>query len=137
MNIAQTIAAQAYENGELAHFVGTPEQAGDTLFLFLMRELSDQEDCEDLAMAVSRVAAAIQQLQEAHQALLYQVQLPKWIVHFRIRGDGHMNRVRHYASIGERQGEWINQRSADWFYAIADQVEQTGILPDKPGRCGP
>lgn len=70
-NRAQRIAADVYADGEFQYV--QPDEihdAGDTLFTFLMIELSDDEGCEDVEEAARRVRIAINQLVAVEEALL-------------------------------------------------------------------
>jgi hypothetical protein len=72
LNAWQKAIARTYGGGDYAHLteqakVSHEELAdcGDTLFEFLMIELSDQEDCEDQEEAVRRMVQARDQLDNA------------------------------------------------------------------------
>jgi len=70
-NRAQRIVADVYAGGEFRHV--QPDEihdVGDTLFTFLMVELSDDEGCEDVEEAARRVRVAIDQLVEIEEVLL-------------------------------------------------------------------
>lgn len=65
LNRFQRLVVENYGGGDYAHFTDPleAEDAGDTLFLFLMRELDD--DCQDdLDEALRRLTAARLDLQE-------------------------------------------------------------------------
>ncbi len=69
-NRAQRIVADVYGGGDFQHV--RPDEihdVGDTLFTFLMIELSDREGCEDVETARRRVRVAIDQLVEIEEAL--------------------------------------------------------------------
>lgn len=67
----QRIAADAYDDGAHSHVTSIEDarEVGDTLFVFLMAELAESEDCEDLDTAIRRVETAINQLTEVRAAL--------------------------------------------------------------------
>lgn len=71
LNRAQRIVADTYEGGEFAHVqsIDDARDVGDGLFLFLMVELSDDEDCLDQDEAIRRVAVATEQLLDVSMAL--------------------------------------------------------------------
>lgn len=69
LNAWQKAIARTYDNGDYSYLAEQTEvsreelaNCGDTLFVFLMIELSDQEDCSDQDDAVRRVARARDQL---------------------------------------------------------------------------
>lgn len=83
INEAQRLLLRHYEGGEFAHLIeeleaidhGDPErvlsmasgrvdECGDGLLRFLFVELSDNEDCDSLEEAVSRIDTALRQLAE-------------------------------------------------------------------------
>jgi len=68
MNRYQKICAAAYCNGEYHQW---PEGAdsGDTLFDFLMRELSNEEGCDDLRVARARIACVLSDVKNVYAAL--------------------------------------------------------------------
>lgn len=66
----QQIVANTYDNGE--HECHTPDDidtCGDSLLMFLMRELSLSEDCDSIEEAISRVDVAIRQLEAVRDGL--------------------------------------------------------------------
>jgi hypothetical protein len=72
LNAWQRAIARTYGGGDYAHFTEQLEvshedlaDCGDTLFEFLVIELSDQEDCEDLEEAIRRMGQARDQLDAA------------------------------------------------------------------------
>lgn len=70
-NRAQRIVANVYGGGDFDHV--QPDEihdVGDTLFTFLMVELSDDEGCYNVGEARRRVRMAIDQLVEIEEALL-------------------------------------------------------------------
>lgn len=76
LNPWQKAIAQAYSDGDFPHFAevgeiadGELDQCGDTLFAFLMLELSDAEDCDSIEEAIRRIGSACRQLDEALDAL--------------------------------------------------------------------
>ena len=75
LNQFQKIAAAAYAGG-YANWVTAMEGAvsyGDTLFLFIMRELATSEDCENIDTAVCRMERAIDDI----QCVLTQLEIAK------------------------------------------------------------
>ena len=70
-NAAQQTVLRAYADGDYAHITTLDEceQAGDTLFLFLMRELADSEGCDTADEAARRVGMAIDQLTDLAREL--------------------------------------------------------------------
>jgi hypothetical protein len=76
LNKWQKAVARTYGDGDYGHFAESGEirdneldQCGDTLFEFLMLELSDAEDCDSLEEAVRRVESACRQLDSALSVL--------------------------------------------------------------------
>lgn len=71
INTYQRIMLDAYAYGEYGHVVSAAEaeRTGDTLFLFLFRELSSQEDCIDIGIARKRMVSAIGELKDVLDAL--------------------------------------------------------------------
>ena len=70
-NRPQRIVANVYAGGEFDHV--RPDEirdVGDTLFTFLMVELSNDEGCEDVEEAGRRVRTAIDELVQVEEALL-------------------------------------------------------------------
>lgn len=70
-NRAQRIVANTYAGGDFDHV--QPDEihdVGDTLFTFLMIELSDDEGCDDAEEAARRVRVAIDELVAVEEALL-------------------------------------------------------------------
>lgn len=69
----QTFVAENYEDGEFsqAQSMSEVKSAGDTLFTYLMIELSRKEDCDSTETAVSRINRSIEQL----QSLAYQFEI--------------------------------------------------------------
>ncbi len=71
LNPFQRACAQHYADGDFAH-IETLDQAReqrDTLFTFLMIELSSSEDCDSRDEAVRRIDTAIDNLRDALEAL--------------------------------------------------------------------
>lgn len=77
LNKAQTLVCANYGGGDYAHladearlyngweaFRDSLDDCGDTLFVFLMVELADSEDCTDMTEAARRVRVAETQLAE-------------------------------------------------------------------------
>ena len=64
MNAFQRKACEVYGGGDYAHLVDDIDWktsaigCGDTLFQFILIELSDAEDCSDLATACERMDSA-------------------------------------------------------------------------------
>lgn len=80
LNEAQMICARVYGGGDYAYIADeyaknkkdpwpSINNAGDTLFLFLMRELADTEDCNDLLTAIGRCETAVRDVQTVQHAL--------------------------------------------------------------------
>lgn len=71
LNKAQIVCKINYCNGEfeLTKTLEETEMIGDTLFEFLMRELSDQEDCDTLATACYRMDQVVDQVTEVRDAM--------------------------------------------------------------------
>ena len=78
INAAQAISLKAYNEGEFSHLLDAKKEeefttgykdCGDGLLSFLMVELSTQEDCESIDVAVKRVSSALTQLQDVFNAL--------------------------------------------------------------------
>ena len=76
LNDWQKAVARTYGDGDYGHFEvegkisdDDLEQCGDTLFAFLMLELSDAEDCDSSEEAIRRLESARRQLDEAIEAL--------------------------------------------------------------------
>ncbi|WP_313806622.1 hypothetical protein [Sphingobium sp.] len=61
LNQFQRICAQTYDGGDFAHVEDLDEAGacGDTLFAFLMIELSSSEDCDSRDEAVRRLEVAV------------------------------------------------------------------------------
>lgn len=65
----QQIVAATYVGGEFAgHSPADINDCGDTLFAFLMTELSAKEDCSGFEEAISRLDTAIRELKEVRGA---------------------------------------------------------------------
>lgn len=71
LNAFQRICTQHYGDGDFAHIetVDEAREAGDTLFTFLMIELSSSEDCDSRDEAERRVNMAIDNLRHVLDAL--------------------------------------------------------------------
>jgi hypothetical protein len=75
MNPFQRIAARAYDGGRFAHLLADADwpnqlpRLGDTLFAFIMVELSSGEGCKDVIDAVHRMMRAGQKLMAVVDAL--------------------------------------------------------------------
>lgn len=69
MNAFQNTAARAFKNGKYAHLIDVADwpsrlpQLGDTLFAFVMLELSNAEGCNSDSEAAYRMTAAARELQ--------------------------------------------------------------------------
>lgn len=76
LNDCQRAVARTYGDRDYAHFDvdgaisdDDLDQCGDTLFVFLMLELSDAEDCDSSEEAIRRMESARRQLDDAIDAL--------------------------------------------------------------------
>jgi len=77
LNPYQAAAARVYGGGDFAYLADEGVSArdlaninvGDTLFRFVLIELSDSEGCEDMETAVRRIEIAIRDLSEVLNAL--------------------------------------------------------------------
>lgn len=71
LDIIQKIVVDTYAEGIFSHITSMEEAetAGDTLLLFLMRELGYTQDCQTIPEAIRRVDAAIEDLNEVRNAL--------------------------------------------------------------------
>lgn len=71
MNAWQKAVCEIYGSGDYCHLHKNPrwkdaiEDIGDTLFRFLMIELSDAEDCEDAETAMQRLQAVRDDIDQA------------------------------------------------------------------------
>jgi hypothetical protein len=71
-NAAQQVVLKNYGGGDYAERFNDMDDlgnVGDTLFLFLMRELADSEECDTLEEAQRRVDIALGDLQAVRDAL--------------------------------------------------------------------
>lgn len=70
-NEAQKICAATYGGGDYAHVTTIDEcgHVGDTLFLFLMRELATSEDCTDRVEACRRLQQALEEVENVYAAV--------------------------------------------------------------------
>lgn len=64
-NKFQRVAVKSYPDGSLILEIG-----GDSLFTFVISELSDKEDCEDLNDAIERMTVAMSDIQKVRDALV-------------------------------------------------------------------
>jgi len=76
LNDWQKAVARTYGGGDFAHFAKAGElsddelnDCGDTLFIFLMKELSSAEDCDSAYEATQRLENARYQLDDAMDAV--------------------------------------------------------------------
>lgn len=71
MNEFQKMAAKVYGGGDYAHIKSKAEtiDIGDTLFRFIMIELSDDEDCDELETAITRMRMARDDIEAVLTAL--------------------------------------------------------------------
>lgn len=71
-NKAQQIVLQTYGGGDYAHIdnIKGCRNVGDGLFTFLMTELSDDESCDTLEIAINRVTTASNQLLDLRDMLV-------------------------------------------------------------------
>ena len=65
LNAIQQIIAAAYAGGEFAgiNTVEDAENCGDTLFLFLLQETDEQEDCDSIEEGIRRLAQATKDIE--------------------------------------------------------------------------
>ena len=74
LNRFQLIARKAYANGDFSHVksiddVNCPHVVNDWLFKFIMIELDDGEDCEDIDEAIGRMERAREDINDVLDAL--------------------------------------------------------------------
>lgn len=71
LNEFQKQTLENYANGDFSHITTQQEldECGDSLFRFLMVELSTSEDCTDVETACQRVETAIRELNSVLQDL--------------------------------------------------------------------
>lgn len=71
LNPYQRACADAYGSGDFAHVESLDDarEAGDTLFTFLMIELSSSEGCDDRDEAVRRLDMAVADIQGVAEAV--------------------------------------------------------------------
>lgn len=72
MNKIQKIVMNTYSGGEFAGYSTADEAidtSGDSLFSFLLTEVSDDEDCETVETAIKRLQTSIDYIQEVIDAL--------------------------------------------------------------------
>lgn len=75
MNAWQRAVCKTYGHGDFDHFADDPDwrqnldACGDTLFMFLMIELGDMEDCGDARTALQRLHTARDDINEAIAAV--------------------------------------------------------------------
>jgi hypothetical protein len=65
LNQFQRTAVETYPDGTLILEVG-----GDSLFTFVISELSDKEDCEDIHDAIERMTVAMSDIEKVRDALV-------------------------------------------------------------------
>lgn len=71
MNAWQKAVARTYADGDFANLIDDPQWRqqlpllGDTLFSFIMIELSDREGCDSLKEAVDRLSSAREDVEQA------------------------------------------------------------------------
>jgi hypothetical protein len=66
-NDQQRLVLQNYDNGEFSYLLDDPAalgNCGDTLLIFMIKELADQEGCDSMTEAYNRVCSAARQLTE-------------------------------------------------------------------------
>lgn len=66
MNIFQRIAADTYGDGDFSYIANSAQaqNIGDSLFTFIINELSTDEGCEDRETALARLDTAIRDIQK-------------------------------------------------------------------------
>lgn len=71
INSFQRIALTVYADGDFDYLktYDYKDEYGDSLLSFVLAELSDNEDCESLAMAIDRIQSGIDDLQAVLAAL--------------------------------------------------------------------
>lgn len=71
LNTHQRAAADTYGMGDFSYATtqDEAENVGDTLFLFIIRELSDDEGCDSRDEAIRRMEAAKRDIQDVLDAL--------------------------------------------------------------------
>jgi hypothetical protein len=71
INAFQRAALKVYADGQYEDIqvYRYDEEHGDSLLTFVLAELSDNEECEDLETAISRIRQGIEDLNQVLQAL--------------------------------------------------------------------
>jgi hypothetical protein len=71
INAFQRTALKVYAEGDFDHLktYDYKDEYGDSLLSFVLAELSDNEDCESLDMAIDRIQSGIDDLQAVLAAL--------------------------------------------------------------------
>lgn len=76
LNQAQTIAAKAYSNGDHSHIIESKDELdaalsklGDPLFLFLIKEFDEKNDCDSLEEAARRARSIARMVEEVAEAI--------------------------------------------------------------------
>ena len=69
MNRCQTIANNAYGNDQIAQAEAEPDMTNDTLAVYIASDLSDEEDCENIETAISRMETARDDIDQVIKAL--------------------------------------------------------------------
>lgn len=71
INQFQRAALEAYAGGAFSYLETYEyrQEHGDSLLTFILAELSDKEDCEDLETALRRIESGISDLQDVLEAL--------------------------------------------------------------------
>jgi hypothetical protein len=73
LNDWQRLALAGYADGDFVDMVGTysySDEYGDSLLSFVLAELSDNEECEDIDMAIDRIQSGIDDLNVVLAALV-------------------------------------------------------------------
>lgn len=90
LNEAQILVLENHENGEFEHLKDATSQddldalldeCGDSLLRYLMAELADSNDCDDIPEAASRVERSISQLQSLLGVLEQKIDVDPGIHH--------------------------------------------------------
>ena len=70
MNKYQTIANDAYGDDAIAQAIADPDMIDDTLAIYIASDLSDEEDCKNITLAIRRMEVARDDLLRVLEALV-------------------------------------------------------------------